>query len=170
MRRVTEDYRKASMVTLRVAFLSSMVLELLASLSVALVAVAIGLRLVYGELTLEIGLAVLILAPEAYLPLRQLGTQFHAAADGAAASAKVLALLDTPAPAVGTRTDVADAARLVAGRRARSAGRGSAARSDRSTWPFRAGRMTVVTGPSGAGKTTLLQLLRACSDPLGPTW
>ena len=94
------------MVTLRVAFLSSMVLELLASLSVALVAVAIGLRLVYGDLTLEIGLAVLILAPEAYLPLRQLGTQFHAAADGVAATAKVLAILDTPIPAPGTRTDV----------------------------------------------------------------
>ncbi len=106
VRQVTEDYRKTSMVTLRVAFLSSMVLELLASLSVALVAVAIGLRLVYGDLTLQVGLAVLILAPEAYLPLRQLGTQFHAAADGVAATAKVLAVLETPVPEPGTRTDL----------------------------------------------------------------
>jgi len=108
VRSVTDDYRISSMVTLRVAFLSSMVLELLASLSVALVAVAIGLRLVYGDLTLQVGLAVLILAPEAYLPLRQLGTQFHAAADGVAATAKVLAILDTPPPVPGTRTGRCD--------------------------------------------------------------
>ena len=123
VRKVTDDYRRASMGTLRVAFLSSMVLELLASLSVALVAVAIGFRLVYGGLTLEVGLAVLILAPEAYLPLRQLGTQFHAAADGVAATAKMLAVLDTPLPAAGTRTDVpaVPALRLadVVGRRTR---------------------------------------------------
>ncbi len=164
VRRVTEDYRKASMVTLRVAFLSSMVLELLASLSVALVAVAIGLRLVYGEMTLEVGLAVLMLAPEAYLPLRQLGTQFHAAADGAAASAKVLALLDTPVPAVGTRTDVADLPGLwLDGVEVGGPGeRGAVGPLDLAV---PAGRLTVVTGPSGSGKTTLLQLLAGSLRP-----
>ena len=131
VRRVTDDYRRSSMVTLRVAFLSSMVLELLASLSVALVAVAIGLRLVYGDLTLQVGLAVLILAPEAYLPLRQLGTQFHAAADGVAATAKVLAILDTPLPAPGTRTDLPAVSRVAAGRGDRRRPPGSGARSDR---------------------------------------
>ena len=164
VRKVTDDYRKASMVTLRVAFLSSMVLELLASLSVALVAVAIGLRLVYGGLTLEVGLAVLILAPEAYLPLRQLGTQFHSAADGVAATAKVLAVLETPLPAPGTRSDVPDVPALrldevtvgVAGERG-TVGPLSL------TIP--AGRITVITGSSGAGKTTVLQLLAGVQRP-----
>jgi thiol reductant ABC exporter CydD subunit len=164
VRKVTDDYRRASMGTLRVAFLSSMVLELLASLSVALVAVAIGLRLVYGGLTLEIGLAVLILAPEAYLPLRQLGTQFHAAADGVAATAKILAVLDTPLPEPGTRTDVPAVpalrlAEVVVG------GPGERGTIGPLSLDIAAGRITVVTGASGAGKTTLLQLLAGVERP-----
>jgi thiol reductant ABC exporter CydD subunit len=164
VRSVTDDYRKSSMVTLRVAFLSSMVLELLASLSVALVAVAIGLRLVYGDLTLQVGLAVLILAPEAYLPLRQLGTQFHAAADGVAATAKVLAILDTSPPSPGTRTDLPAVPGLrVAGTTVGTAGqRGSVG----PLWlDIPAGRITVITGESGVGKTTLLQMLAGVQRP-----
>ena len=137
VRSVTDDYRKSSMVTLRVAFLSSMVLELLASLSVALVAVAIGLRLVYGDLTLQVGLAVLILAPEAYLPLRQLGTQFHAAADGVAATAKVLAILDTPLAGARHPDRPARCSRIAAGRRDRRDRRASGARSARCRWTSR---------------------------------
>ena len=164
VRTVTEDYRQASMVTLRVAFLSSMVLELLASLSVALVAVAIGLRLVYGDLTLQVGLAVLILAPEAYLPLRQLGTQFHAAADGVAATATVLAILDTPLPPRGERTDVPAVPGLllddvVVGEP------GERGTVGPLTLHVPAGRITVVTGDSGVGKTTLLQLLAGVQRP-----
>src|SRR6476469_5361272 len=154
VRKVTDDYRQASMVTLRVAFLSSMVLELLASLSVALVAVAIGLRLVYGDLTLDIGLAVLILAPEAYLPLRQLGTQFHAAADGVAATAKVLAILDTSPPTAGTRTDLPAVPGLrVAGVTVGTPGRRGSVGPMSLDIP--AGRITVITGDSGVGKSTL---------------
>ncbi|MET0965101.1 MAG: thiol reductant ABC exporter subunit CydD [Nakamurella sp.] len=166
VRKVTDDYRRASMGTLRVAFLSSMVLELLASLSVALVAVAIGLRLVYGELTLQVGLAVLILAPEAYLPLRALGTQFHAAADGVAATAKVLAILETPLPATGVITDLPDlpALRLVDVRVGAPGERGSVGPLS-LTVP--AGVITVVTGDSGVGKTTLLQLLAGVQRPDG---
>ena len=107
VRRVTEDYRKASMVTLRVAFLSSMVLELLASLSVALVAVAIGLRLVYGELTLEVGLAVLMLAPggiPAAAPARHPVPRRRGRRRRPAR--RCWRVLDTPVPAPGTRTDV----------------------------------------------------------------
>ncbi len=158
VRRVTDDYRRSSMVTLRVAFLSSMVLELLASLSVALVAVAIGLRLVYGDLTLQVGLAVLILAPEAYLPLRQLGTQFHAAADGVEAAGQVLDVLDSPPPVPGTARDLRPpfaielAAATVGAPRERGA-------VGPLTLTAAAGRVTVVTGASGAGKTTLLQLI-----------
>jgi thiol reductant ABC exporter CydD subunit len=164
VRKVTDDYRRASMGTLRVAFLSSMVLELLASLSVALVAVAIGLRLVYGDLTLQVGLAVLILAPEAYLPLRQLGTQFHAAADGVAAAGTVLEVLETPLPAPGTRTDVPipPALRLDGVTVGRPGERGSVGPLS-LTIP--AGAVTVVTGDSGAGKTTLLQLLAGVQRP-----
>ena len=103
IRRVTEENRRATMATLRLAFLSSAVLEFVATLSVALVAVSTGLRLVSGSLDLHTGLVVLVLAPEAYLPLRQVGAQFHASADGLAAAERVFAVLDTPARQATTR-------------------------------------------------------------------
>jgi ATP-binding cassette subfamily C protein CydD len=96
IRDVGESYRRASLGTLRVAFLSGSVLELAATLGVALVAVTIGVRLVGGNIGLEAGLTVLVLAPELYLPLRQLGTQFHASADGVAVAERILALVDAP--------------------------------------------------------------------------
>ncbi|MEU6735582.1 thiol reductant ABC exporter subunit CydC [Streptomyces physcomitrii] len=101
IRRITGDYRRATMRTLRIAFLSSFALELLATLSVALVAVGIGMRLVHGELGLYAGLVILILAPEAYLPLRQVGAQFHAAAEGLSAAENLFAVLETPLPEAG---------------------------------------------------------------------
>jgi ATP-binding cassette, subfamily C, bacterial CydCD len=96
-------YRQATMRTLRIAFLSALVLELLATLSVALVAVAIGLRLVEGRLDLYTGLLVLVLAPEVYLPLRAVGARFHDAAEGLAAAEQVFAALDVGAPATSGR-------------------------------------------------------------------
>jgi ATP-binding cassette, subfamily C, bacterial CydCD len=98
---VTGAYRRATLATLRLAFLSALVLELLATYSVALVAVAIGLRLRGGHLDLQTGLLVLILAPEAYLPLRQLAVHYHASADGLAAAGDVFDVLDTPPDAAG---------------------------------------------------------------------
>ena len=98
------------MATLRVTFLSSLVLELLSSVSVALIAVAIGLRLLAGHLGLRTSLFVLVLAPEAYLPLRQLGAEYHASAEGVSAAEQVFAVLDRPVPRSGTRTDVPDPA------------------------------------------------------------
>ncbi|WP_181787414.1 thiol reductant ABC exporter subunit CydD, partial [Streptomyces phytophilus] len=98
IRTITADYRRATMRTLRIAFLSSFALELLATISVALVAVTIGMRLVHGELDLYTGLVVLILAPEAYLPLRQVGTHYHAAAEGLAAADRVFAVLERGEP------------------------------------------------------------------------
>jgi ATP-binding cassette subfamily C protein CydD len=92
--KVTQDYKRETMSVLRVSFLSGFALEFLASISVAIVAVTIGLRLLGGELTLGIGLFVLLLAPEAFLPLRQVGAQFHAAAEGMAATEPVFAVLD----------------------------------------------------------------------------
>ena len=98
-RRVASDgLRRETLGTLRIAFLSSLILELLASLSVAVVAVAVGLRLVNGGLDLFTGLCVLVLAPEAYQPLRVLAAQFHASADGVAAADQVFEVLETPRP------------------------------------------------------------------------
>ncbi|ACZ31287.1 ABC transporter, CydDC cysteine exporter (CydDC- E) family, permease/ATP-binding protein CydD [Xylanimonas cellulosilytica DSM 15894] len=94
VRSLGEASKKATMGTLRVAFLSGMVLELLTTLSVAVVAVGVGLRLVHGSMTLTAGLAVIMLAPEVYLPLRAVGAQFHASTDGLAAASSAFALLE----------------------------------------------------------------------------
>lgn len=101
IRRITGEYRQATMRTLRIAFISSFALELLSTLSVALVAVTIGMRLVHGEMHLYDGLVILILAPEAYLPLRQVGAQYHAAAEGLAAAEEIFSVLETPVPRSG---------------------------------------------------------------------
>ena len=119
--RVTGDYRQATMGTLRVAFLSSLVLELVATMSVALVAVEVGLSLVYGHLGLRTGLLALILAPEAYLPLRQSAAQFHASADGLAAADAAIEVIETPAPPTGDRP--AHAPRAIRARRSASSTR-----------------------------------------------
>ena len=102
IREVTAAYRRTTMATLRLAFLSSLVLELLASVAVALVAVSVGLRLLHGHLDLRTALFLLILAPEAYLPLRHLGTCFHASADGVHAAEQVFGVLDQPVPSRGS--------------------------------------------------------------------
>ncbi|WP_433713273.1 thiol reductant ABC exporter subunit CydD [Nocardia sp. CA-084685] len=103
VRELGDALRQRTMRALRIAFLSSMVLEMLATLSVALIAVSIGLRLVYGEMTLHAGLVALILAPEVYLPLRMVGERFHAAQDGMAAADKAFAVLE---PSTVTRAQV----------------------------------------------------------------
>ena len=161
VRRTTDEFRRETMGTLRVAFLSALVLELLASLSVAVVAVAVGIRLVGGGLDLSTGLFVLVLAPEAYLPLRTLGASFHASADGVAAADQAFTVLRSPLPA---RPDGAGVPRHPA----------VDLRLDevRVTYPDRAapaldgvnlsvcpGEVVAVTGPSGCGKSTLIAVL-----------
>ncbi|HTR94798.1 MAG TPA: thiol reductant ABC exporter subunit CydD [Trebonia sp.] len=166
---VTGEYRRATMATLRLAFLSSLALELIATMSVALVATEIGLRLAYGHLDLRTGLLVLILAPEAYLPLRALGTQFHATADGLAAATEVFTILETPAPA-GLTDGVADRATgggaviRVNGVSVRHEGRDGPA-PHAATFRVVPGRLTVLTGPSGCGKSTLLSVLLGFTEP-----
>ena len=96
---VTSAHRKATMTTLRVAFLSALALELTAALATALVAVEIGLRLLYGHVSYQTALLVLLLTPEAYLPLRNAGAQFHASTEGATAAQRAFEILDTPLPA-----------------------------------------------------------------------
>ncbi|WP_214369468.1 thiol reductant ABC exporter subunit CydD [Pseudonocardia sp. H11422] len=171
VRRVTDDHRGATMGTLRIAFLSAFVLELVATLAVALVAVEVGLRLMYGRLDLETALLVLILAPEAYLPLREVGARFHASMEGIAAAEQVFTVLDGPG---GTRDQQPRRRPVAPGHSEQTAERGVGLRLEDVvvTYPGRdvpaldgvslavpAGRSLLVDGPSGSGKSTLLAVL-----------
>ncbi|WP_067500562.1 thiol reductant ABC exporter subunit CydD [Actinoplanes sp. TFC3] len=156
IRRISAEQRRLTMRTLRVAFLSSLVLELLATLSVALVAVGIGLRLVSGHLDLATALLVLLLAPEAYLPLRQVGAQFHASAEGLAAAEEAFAILETPLTGPAAVTPAAPPGRIVFDNvvvryRDREALRLSAT--------INPGEVVALTGASGCGKSTAFNVL-----------
>ncbi|MET7555391.1 thiol reductant ABC exporter subunit CydD [Streptomyces albidoflavus] len=155
IRRITHDYRRATLRTLRIAFLSSFALELLATLSVALVAVTIGMRLVHGDMDLYTGLVILVLAPEAYLPLRQVGAQYHAAAEGLAAAEEVFAVLETPVPHTGTQAPPAGGLAFE-GVTVRYPGRDAPAVRE-ATFTVEPRETVALVGPSGCGKTTLLQ-------------
>ncbi|WP_099908026.1 thiol reductant ABC exporter subunit CydD [Streptomyces sp. TLI_171] len=156
--RITEDYRRATLRTLRLAFVSSFALELLSTLSVALVAVSIGFRLVRGTLDLETGLLVLVLAPEVYLPLRQVGALYHSSAEGLTAAGKIFEVLETPLPEGGTRPAPTAVGLRTEDLTVRHPGRAEDT-LHRLSLEIPAGRTTVLTGPSGAGKTTLVQAL-----------
>jgi len=171
---VTEEYRAATMSSLRVAFLSGFVLELAAALATALVAVEVGLRLLAGHLSYQTALLVLLLTPEAYLPLRAVGAQFHASTEGAAAARDVFAILDTPEPAL-TRPEASSSGRLVSlredtiklsGVTLTYPGRDGAALSGVDL-VIRPGDRITLTGPSGAGKSSLLALLLRFVEPAG---
>ncbi|MEU8820868.1 thiol reductant ABC exporter subunit CydD [Actinoplanes sp. NPDC048796] len=160
IRRISDDQRRLTMRTLRIAFLSSLVLELLATLSVALVAVGIGLRLVDGRLDLATALLVLILAPEAYLPLRQVGANYHASAEGLAAAADAFEILDSPVapPATAPAPEGPIAFEDVVVRYRDS----DALRLDAVIEP---GEIVALTGPSGCGKSTALNVLLGFATP-----
>ncbi len=167
LRDIGDRYRRATMGVLRVSFLSALVLELLATLSVAIVAVAIGLRLVNGTIDLYTGLVVLILAPEAYLPLRMVGAQFHAAADGVAAAEQLLDILEEPVPhhrgtqRIDRRLDrpTVTATHLTV----HFPGRPAPALDDFSI-VAEPGSITALAGESGAGKSTALRALLGLID------
>lgn len=166
IRVITVDYRRATLRTLRIAFLSSFALELLSTLSVALVAVGIGMRLVHGDLDLFTGLVVLILAPEAYLPIRQVGAQYHAAAEGLAAAEQVFTVLETPPGSTGGTAPAPDArvsGLRVDGLAVRHPGRAEPS-LPRTSLTVRPGETVALTGPSGSGKTTLLHAVLGFAD------
>ncbi|MFF8832110.1 thiol reductant ABC exporter subunit CydD [Streptomyces sp. NPDC015131] len=167
IRTITSEYRQATLRTLRIAFLSSFALELLSTLSVALVAVGVGMRLVHGDLDLYTGLVILILAPEAYLPLRQVGAQYHAAAEGVAAAEEIFAVLETPAPAGGRGGQEPASVRIeLADVTVRHAGRAKPS-LDRASLVVEPGETVALTGPSGAGKSTLLDVVLGFAAPAG---
>ncbi|HVL60714.1 MAG TPA: thiol reductant ABC exporter subunit CydD [Microbacterium sp.] len=166
--RVTDDYRHETMRVLRVSFMSGFALEFLASISVAIIAVSIGFRLLDGSLTLAVGLFVLLLAPEAFLPLRQVGVQFHAAAEGVAATDDVFAVLDA-AHDVSVPTSAVSATPVRAGDLVlRDV---SVHYGERALPPVRLvarpGTVTVIEGPSGAGKSSVFAALRGAAPWTG---
>ena len=161
---VTEEYRVRTMKVLRVSFLSGFVLELGATLAVAIVAVLIGTRLIAGTLDLQTGLFVLLITPEAFLPLRQVGANYHAAAEGVTASTDVFEILDAARAVVDRAEDIDP----------KEPGRGPGlhienlvvhypgterATIDHCTLSIRPGVITAVVGPSGSGKSTLFAAL-----------
>ncbi len=166
---VGERYRRTTMATLRVGFLSGSVLELAATLGLALVAVTVGVRLAGGSLGLQAGLTVLVLAPELYLPLRQLAAQFHASADGLAVAERMLELLDAP-PAVGTGGRLVPPSPRETPVRLESVSFAYPSRRDlvldRFELELLPGETVALVGPSGAGKTTVANLLLRFTEPV----
>ncbi|MFI2489524.1 thiol reductant ABC exporter subunit CydD [Promicromonospora kroppenstedtii] len=190
VRALGDASRRATMGTLRIAFLSSMVLELLTTLSVAIIAVGVGLRLVEGAMELQPALAVLVLAPEIYLPMRRVGAEFHASVDGVAAVDRAFALVSGGAAEVGAgaggaagtggsagsggsagtsvpvrRTLVLDGVSVRAGGRGVIAPAGLSARIPLGSGVPGEGRVVALRGPSGSGKSTAVLTVLGLLEP-----
>lgn len=175
LKTAAEDFRASTMSTLKIAFLSSLALETLAAVGTALVALFLGLRLLDGSLHLAVALAVLVLAPEVYLPLRRAAAEFHSSAAGQAAADRILDVLDEPTQPEATRAATANAGRV-----GNSLGRSAIAISGlKVRYPGREvpvldgvdlglgfGEHVAVTGESGSGKSTLLAVLLRFVEPL----
>lgn len=165
-----DDYRRETMTVLRFSFLSGFAMELLSSIAVALIAVSVGFRLLSGDLTLEVGLFVLLLAPEAFLPIRQVGVQFHAAAEGVAATEDVFAVLDEASGrGAGVGSGVSGPAEPILPESGTAGPRvevSSLRVRDLSPVSFTAepGSVTLIEGPSGSGKSSLLAALRGAEE------
>jgi ATP-binding cassette subfamily C protein CydD len=157
--RISEDYRHATMKVLRLAFLTSLALEFFATVSIAVVAVLIGFRLLFGDMVFLNGFFVLLLAPEFYLPLRSLGTHYHGRMEAIAASERIVEILDAPLPAAESGShQLAEKSLDI---RFDQLGFAYAERPALNSVNFdiRDGERVALVGPSGAGKTTLVNLL-----------
>jgi ATP-binding cassette subfamily C protein CydCD len=178
----TEGVRSATMRTLRVAFLSALAMDMIAGFGVGFVAMVLGLRLLWGELDLQTAMAVLLVAPEIFIPMRRAGAEFHASTEGQAAAARVVEVLATPVPSAAK----ADA--LIAGGPARDVGAGGVGAGTGAggltidglgvlyehreraalvgvSFQARPGTRLALTGPSGAGKSTVLAALLRFVEP-----
>lgn len=163
-----ESYRRETMASLRIGFLSALVLELLAMIGVALVAATVGIQLAEGALGLTAGLTVLILAPELYMPLRRLGAQFHASADGMASAERIFEVLDQPAavsppPLPVPAPDPGRSSIVVSGLRFSHPGRDEVLAA--VDFELEPGETVALVGPSGGGKSTMLSLLLRFAEP-----
>ncbi|WP_099332084.1 thiol reductant ABC exporter subunit CydD [Actinomyces minihominis] len=152
-----------TMQTLQVAFLSGGVLEFMATLSVALVAVQVGMRMVTGQLSLSVGLVIIMLAPEVFEPLRQVGAQFHASTNGVAAAEECFQILEEDEPAHGTATPPAAGKTPIIINDLSVAARGAWAPHSLSG-TIEPGKITALVGPSGSGKSTTVQVLLGFED------
>ncbi len=158
---VGEDYRTSTMGVLRISFLSSLVLELIATLSVALVAVAIGLRLVNGTMQLREGLIVLLLVPEVYLPLRQVGANFHAVAEGLEAANHMFEILEHPLVEEGNDSNIScpEPKKITIANLTYTYPLAQKPALTNLSATFTEGSISVLTGVSGSGKSTALSAL-----------
>ena len=168
VRELGDAYARTTMKTLYVAFLSGAVLEFLATISTALVAVEVGLRMVDGNLDLFSGLAIIMLTPECFKPLREVGAQFHASADGVAAAEQVFDIVEDPAegPALkgASSPDLAASTVFLEGLSVASPGRATVAPFE-LTARVEPGKVTVLRGKSGAGKSTAAAVILGLAAP-----
>lgn len=167
---VSEEFRSRTMRVLRYAFLSGLVLEFMTAVAIGVVAVVLGVRLISGSVAFEDALLVLILAPEFYKPLRELGSRRHDSMEGEAAAARILRILHTPLPAEEP-SSAADPGRVTRPPDISVSGlgytypEGDAPALSGVDLEIPAGGVTAIAGPSGAGKSTLASLLLRFADP-----
>ena len=164
----SEIFRQATMKVLRVAFISALALELIATLSTAIIAVEIGLRLLYSKMTFEYAFFILILAPEFYIPFRQLGARFHAGMNGVAAAERIFKILQEPELEVTNKKSIKPGdlhQDIIFDNVSFSYGRDSQNVLDSISFTLKKGEKTALVGPTGSGKTTITSLLLRFIEP-----